>query len=86
MGITDIATRLAELVHEGEITQHQAEQAAATIVFDAAGAQVGSRTTRWRRRRLLDGLGLVVADGVLQEVEVDLGEVLAGVVDEANWS
>jgi len=44
-----------------------------------------SRTTDWRRRADLTNYGLVLADGVLDEVEVDLESVLERCLDSAAW-
>jgi hypothetical protein len=44
-----------------------------------------SRATRYRRRAELQALGLVLADGVLEEVEVDLGDVLEACLDCEGW-
>jgi hypothetical protein len=46
--------------------------------------EVGSRTTRWRHRRHLQEFGVVLGDGVLEEVEIDLGHEVGEVVDQ-SW-
>jgi hypothetical protein len=45
----------------------------------------GSQPTRYRHGRLADTLGLVLVDGVLQEVEVDMQEVLDAAMDPSVW-
>ncbi|HEV2821378.1 MAG TPA: hypothetical protein VGW11_12820, partial [Solirubrobacteraceae bacterium] len=45
----------------------------------------GSPSTAQRRRRTARELGLVLADGVLQEVEVDLHDVLDQCMEAGAW-
>jgi hypothetical protein len=52
----------------------------------AARSDQGARNTRWRLRRTAEEAGLVLADGVMQEVEVDLGSVLEDVLESEAWT
>ena len=79
-----LADRLAELVDGGEISSRQAEQLAGYVVLQKRGVKA-SRATTYRRRATLRELGLVVADGCLEEVEVDLHEVLEEALESPAW-
>lgn len=83
-----LAEKLAKAVEAGDITATQAERIAGHMVMDlvhrSSGARV-SKATRNRRRRQARELGLVLGDGVLQEVEVDLHEVMTQAMDGAHW-
>jgi hypothetical protein len=85
VAMQDVAEKLAELVRGEEITPLQAKRVAAHLLFESAGIHLGSRTTRYRDRQLAEGIGLVVADGVLENVEVNLAEVLEPVLDVNTW-
>jgi hypothetical protein len=86
-GVLVIADKLKELVEEGEISPRKAEQLAGYVVLQRGGGVGGrgSRATTYRRRKDLRELGLVVADGVLEEVEVDLHEVLDEALESPAW-
>lgn len=79
-----IADRIVELVEEGEISARQAEQLAGYVVLQKRGVRA-SRATTYRRRAHLRELGLVVADGCLEDVEVDLHEVLEEALESPSW-
>ncbi len=79
-----LADKLAELVDGGELTARQAEGLAGYLVLAKRGVTV-SRASTYRRRAKLRELGLVVADGALEEVEVDLHQVLDRALDGAVW-
>ena len=83
-GVLVIADRIAGLVDEGELSSRQAEQLAGYVVLQRRGVR-SSRPTVYRRRAKLRELGLVVADGVLEEVEVDLHEVLDEALESPSW-
>jgi hypothetical protein len=85
---TNAAQRLREAVTRQEITAGQAVRAAGHLFLTQAGVQIGSQPTRWRHRRIAQDLGLVLVDGQIaeQEVDIDLGEVLAQVVDGNHWA
>ena len=78
-----LAERLADLVDEGGVSARQAEQLAGYVVLQKRVRQ--KRSTMYSRRKQLRELGLVVADGVLEEVEVDLHEVLEEALDSPAW-
>lgn len=80
-----LAERLASLVQDGELTIGQAEQLCGYLVLESAGVRSGSRQTSWRRRKLAEEVGLTIADGVLEPVEVNLSEVLEQAIDEGAW-
>jgi hypothetical protein len=84
-GVLDIGKRLEELIAEGTITARQAKSMAGAMVLEAAGCEYQSRATRMRDRARMRDHGLVLADGVLDEVEVDLGEVLEEAMDSSAW-
>jgi hypothetical protein len=85
LAMSDLAERLAQLVHDDVITPAQAEQLFAHLGFEAAGVSVGSRHTNWRRRKLAESVGLVVADGVVDACELDLSEAFVALLDEQLW-
>ncbi|MFL5845282.1 MAG: hypothetical protein ACJ762_11350, partial [Solirubrobacteraceae bacterium] len=82
-----LAGKLLDLVEEGQITPAQAEKLAGHLLLaEMAGKRQGvSRATRYRRRADIRELGLVLADGALQEVEVDLHEVLDAAMESPAW-
>lgn len=84
-GVMELAARLAELQDEGAITPSEAKRIAGHLVLDAAEAQRQSRSQCFRDRADARRHGLVLADGVLDEVEVDLGEVLERALDSDAW-
>ena len=84
-GMLDIAAKLAELQDEGVITAGQAERVAGFMVLDAAECARCSRATDYRRRADLRELGLVLADGVLDEVDVDLAAILEDALEADCW-
>jgi hypothetical protein len=79
-----LADRIAEFVEGGELSARQAEQLAGYVVLQKRGVRL-SRATTYRRRGSLRELGLVVADGCLEEVEVDLHEVLEEALESPAW-
>lgn len=79
-----LADKLADLVDGGDLTARQAEGLAGYLVLAKRGVTV-SRSATYRRRAKLRELGLVVADGALEEVEVDLHQVLDRALDGAAW-
>ena len=84
-----LAEKLADAVEAGEITAAQAELLAGNLLVGAIldRRRVGvSKATRNRRRAAQRELGLVLADGVLQEVEVDLHDVMEQALDAGAWA
>ncbi len=84
-GVMELAQRLAELQDEGLISPGEAKRIAGHLVLDAADAQRQSRSQRYKDRADARKHGLVLADGVLDHVEVDLGEVLERALDAECW-
>lgn len=84
-GILQLARRLGELQEAGEITPAEAVRAAGTIVLDSAGEHRQSRATVMRNRRLVREHGLVLADGILEEVDVDLASILEECMETDAW-
>lgn len=84
-GSIELANRLRELVEEGELSPAEAKSMAGYLVLEQAEANLQSRATRYRDRARCRDHGLVLADGVLDEVEVDLGEVLEQALDSECW-
>ena len=80
-----LAARIGELVESGQLTPTKARAVAGFLLLDAAGVRQGGRTTRWRLQRTCAEAGLVLPDGVMEEVEVDLGEVLEAVLEADAW-
>jgi hypothetical protein len=80
-----LASKLGELVREGQITYQTAEQIVGFAFLDAAGEYSASRWTAQRRRSAARELGLVLADDSLTEVEVDLHEVLEEIMETGAW-
>ncbi len=82
-----LAEKLHEAIEAGEITARQAEQVAGHLLMQAAGRPMPgiSRASRYRRRAAARRLGLVLADGVMQEVEVSLQDVLEELLDTEQW-
>jgi hypothetical protein len=79
-----LAQKLAEHVEQGELSAPQAHDLAGFLLMDAVRVP-GSRATAARRRAAIRELGLVLADGVLQEVEVNLHDVLEQCMDASAW-
>jgi len=84
-GAIELAQRLAELQDEGLITPGEAKAMAGHLLLETACAQRQSQSQRNRDRRRCRDHGLVLADGVLDEVDVDLGEVMEQAMDSEAW-
>lgn len=83
-----MAERLLEVVERGELGAREAESLAGHMMMVAVGGRRGagvSPATMYRREARARELGLVLADGVLQEVEVDVAEVLEAALDTDLW-
>lgn len=85
-GAAVLVEKVAEAVESGELTPEMAEKLSGYLVLSANGRAglLHERTIR-RRRASVRELGLVLADGVLQEVEIDLHDVLEQVMDGGVW-
>ena len=84
-GVIELAHRLAELQDEGVLTPGEAKRIAGHLVLDSVDAQRQSRSQYYKDRAAARRHGLVLADGVLDEVEVDLGDVLEQALDSGAW-
>jgi hypothetical protein len=80
-----IASKLAELQDEGAITPRQAESLAGAMLLEANGASRQPRSTRYRRRAQARQHGLVIADGAMTEVEVNLHDVVEECMESEAW-
>ena len=81
-----LAQQLADRAEAGEITWAAAERAYGYLGLQQAGLdEAMPRRTRRRRRAQVRELGLVLADGVLTEVEVNLHDVLEVVMESEAW-
>jgi hypothetical protein len=83
----NLGVRLGELVQAGEMSHREARSIAGHLVLEAAGVEevVAPQSSRYRYRACARAHGLVLADGVLDEVEVDLHEVVEAALDEGAW-
>lgn len=79
--ISGAAEKLQERVEAGEIQPGMATKLIGHLVLEREGIELGSRMTRYRHRRLAREVGIVLADGDLEEVEVDLEAELGEVFD-----
>jgi hypothetical protein len=88
-----LAEKLIEAVAEGHITPVMAERLCGHLLLRVAGTRRGAglpRATMYRREKQLRELSLVLADGVLDEtdldeVQVDVGAVLEAALDADVW-
>lgn len=80
-----IAEKLQEAVDAGEIKSQQARLLAGDLLLEAAGRQIAAPSTARRSKLIRQGLGLVLADGVLQEVEVNVHDVLELALESEAW-
>jgi len=85
-----LAEKLLDAIDAGTIGARDAEAVAGHLLLtQASGRRVGagvSRATMYRREAAMKKLGLVVAEGAMQEVEIDLHEVLERALDAPAWS
>ena len=76
-----IAEDLADQARYGYRTTREIERLAGALVLLSAGAgEAYTRRTMYRRRSELRDAGFVIADGYLEPVEVDLGQVLEAAI------
>lgn len=80
-----LAIKLAELQDEGKIKPGKANSVAGYLLLETARASRQSRATQFRHRAEARRHGLVLADGVLDEVEIDLQDVLESAMDSEVW-
>lgn len=85
-GVRDIAARAIELVETGDLSPGEAKAMLGRLVLDSAGGDaLQTRRQQQRDRALARNHGLVLADGVDDEVEVDLGEIIEEALDSSAW-
>jgi hypothetical protein len=77
--------RLGVMYETGELTWSKAERAAGALLLLRSGARPAERTMEWRRRKELAELGLVLVEGELEEVDVDLSAAVEAMVEESVW-
>jgi hypothetical protein len=80
-----VAERLRELQDKGVVTPGEAKAVAGHLLLDTADAHQQSRTTVYRDRARARELGLVLADGVTEEVEVDVHAALEQALEADGW-
>jgi hypothetical protein len=76
--------KVQEAVHAGDMTPASALKVIGYLVTEQRGVEVGSRSSRYRHRQAARELGLVLADGAVEEVEIDLAEQTAE-ISELRW-
>lgn len=84
-GVIELAQRLVELQEEGDITPAEAKAIGGHLLLETVGGQRQSRSQCYKDRARARDHGLVLADGILDHVEVDLGEVLERAMDAEAW-
>lgn len=84
-GAIKLAQRLGELQDAGVITPGEAKRIAGHLLLQTADAHRQKPSTIRGDRAAARRLGLVLADGVLDEVEIDLGEVCEAALDSDHW-
>ena len=85
-GPLTLASKLCDAIEEGEVSPREARMIAGDLLMASVGAPASSRRTRFRHRARARSLGLVFGDGVLEEVEVDLHDVLDEVLETDAWN
>lgn len=83
-----LAEKLIEHIDAGDISRREAEALAGHFLLKAAGGRRPGRmprSTMYRREGTARRLGLAAAEGVLEEVEVDVGAVLEAALDTDAW-
>jgi hypothetical protein len=83
-GYLTIAEKIAAAYESGAVSREMAEKLAGYVVLERTSVRQ-KRRTNYRRRAKLRELGLVVADGTLEEVEIDLTDVLDEIMEGATW-
>lgn len=84
-GVLDLARKLDQLQEDGVLSPAAAKRIAGHLVLDAVGAHRQSRSTVYQDAADAREMGLVLADGILDEVEVDLAAVLEASMDASSW-
>jgi hypothetical protein len=84
-GLVGHAETLAAMVAAGELTASAARSMGGELLFEASGLSVGPRRTQSYHRLRRQRLGMVLANGNLEEVEFDLSTVLEACLDAPAW-
>jgi hypothetical protein len=82
---SELASRVRQLVDEGDMTPGEAKAALGHLVLDSGGERLQSRRTWYRDRAVCRRHGLVLADCDDDRVSIDLGEVLEEALDADCW-
>jgi hypothetical protein len=78
--------KVAAAVRDGEMSRAQGQKLLGFLVSEREGADLGGdRTTAWRDRRRAREVGLVLADGEIDEVEIDVAEELGAALESGPW-
>jgi len=83
-----LAEKLYALADQGELSRREAEALMGHVCMAVVGGRRGvgvSRRTMYRREARIREFGLHLADGVLEEVEVDVGDVLEQALETDAW-
>lgn len=80
-----IAEKLAEYQRDKRITAAEAKAVAGHLLLDLADAHMQSESTYYKDKKLARDLGLSLADGVEEEVEVNLQDVIEAALDSEAW-
>lgn len=83
--LSELAVRVSELVEDGDMTPGEAKAALGHLVLDSGGQRLQSRATWYRDRAIARRHGLVLADGVDDRVEVDLGDIIEEALESSAW-
>jgi hypothetical protein len=82
---SELVRRIGQLQDEGRMTPSEAKRIAGYLTLEQGDANRQSERQRYRDRADSRKHGLVIADGVLNEVEIDLGEVVEAALDSSAW-
>lgn len=83
----ELIGRVVDLHRNGKISPRQATSLLAHLAADSQGVSedLWHRSTVYRRRGQCRELGLVLADGTIDEVEVDLHSVIEAALEAEDW-
>lgn len=82
---TELAVKIKQLVEEGVLKPGEAIRVAGFLLMEQADCNPQTRSTRYRTRTLCAEAGLALADGVTDEVEVELAEIIERALDSEVW-
>jgi hypothetical protein len=85
MGAVGFVNELREAVKRDELTVAQAEQVLAFQLLGSVDQSAYNERTRRRRAALVRETGYVLANGVMEEVEINLQDVLEEVMETPAW-